>query len=201
MQSISSVGKEPKLNHLAIASMTALLALMTDGCRLSSSIFTQERIVVDGEKTDFGFTGTWKEVSNLHERERDTSEGFSITMNSDGVYTLDAKAGEDFKITLRATSLSKDSEYAIVDVDIEADKKLYSRYLAIATRKDDELFVWWIESKNIAKMLHESGHSAVVEHGTFSTRVYVKPDALLDCVREHSKQLVGEPMRLKQVSK
>jgi hypothetical protein len=187
--------------YFAIAATVAMLAVSADGCRSSSSIYPQSRVVVEPTKTDFGFIGTWRTVPTQNSPSIEINEDFSISMNADGVYKLESKTLVDFAITLRATELGKDSGYAIVDVDVVADEKHYCRYLMLAKRKDDELFVWWVESKNIAAKLHESGHSGVIEHGTFSTRVHTKPANLLDCVRKHSKELVGEPTRLKLVIK
>jgi hypothetical protein len=186
---------------LAIAATVAMIALTTDGCRSSNAICPQARVVVEPAKTDFGFVGTWRELPSPNSPGINNPEEFSISMDAEGVYKFENKEMDDVAISLRAIELEEGSGYAIVDVDIVASKKHYCRYLALAKRKDDELFVWWIESKNIAAKLHESGYSAVVEHGTFSTRVYAKATDLIDCVRRHSKELVGEPTKFTLVVK
>ena len=187
--------------YFAIAATVAMIAVSADGCSLSSPIYPQTRVVVEPAKIDFGLVGTWRGVPTENSPNIDINDDFSISMNADGVYKLECKAFASFAITLRATELDEDSGYAIVDVDILADDEHYGRYLVLAKRKDDELCIWWIESKNIAAKLHNAGHSGVVERGTFSTRVHVKPSDLLDCVRKYSKELVGEPTKLKLIIK
>ncbi len=132
------------MNYVAMAALAAIIASSVDGCTSSSSIFPQERVVVDAVKTDFGFVGSWRSVPKGDSVKEEVSDDVAISMAADGVYTLESNSLVDFKITLRATELTKDSGYAIVDADIVAGEKLYCRYLLLAKRKDDELFVWWI---------------------------------------------------------
>lgn len=119
-----------------------MIAVSADGCRSSNSIYPQERVVVDPVKTDFGFVGTWRGVPTQNSPTIDIKEDFSISMNADGVYNLECKGLVDFAITLRAAELSNDSGYAILDVDVVSDEKHFCRYLVLAKRKDDELYVW-----------------------------------------------------------
>jgi hypothetical protein len=191
------------VNYIAITATFALVAISMDGCRQSNAICPQTPIVVEPTKAEFGFVGTWKELPEPNNPDMEHDEEFSISRDEDGVYRFENKNSDkdDAGITIRATELEKGSAYAIVEIDVVASRKHFCRFLALATRKDDELFLWWIESKNIAAKLHDSGHSGVVEHGTFSTRVYATPEALLDCIRKHSRELVGEPKRFKLVFK
>lgn len=117
------IRKESIVYYFAIAATVAMIAVSADGCRSSSSIYPQARVVVEPVKTDFGFIGTWRAVPTQNSPNIDINEDFSISMSADGVYKLECKALVDFAITLRATELDKDSGYAIVDVDIVADEK------------------------------------------------------------------------------
>ncbi|QDU96621.1 hypothetical protein [Lignipirellula cremea] len=66
-------------------------------------------------------------------------------------------------------------------------------------RYDDRgLTVWQVRTGNLAKLMHADGHSAVLEHATFATRVFAEPADLLDCVARHGKELAKSPNRYKR---
>jgi hypothetical protein len=139
--------------YFAIAATVAMIAVSADGCRSSSSIYPQTRVVVEPAKTDFGFIGTWRAVPTQHSLSIEINEDFTISMNADGVYKLECKALVDFVITLRATELGKDSGYAIVDVDIVADEKHYCRYLMCLANMGTLHFVFACENLGVFTVL------------------------------------------------
>ena len=183
---------------LAVAVLSLLISL---GCERSGVISPQERVVTQPEKRDFGLVGSWRSMPDPvfdTDRKKDI---MTIETADDGVYSVKSESLDELAVSFRAVSLDDDSGYAIIDIEAQLKDELTIRYLALAKRKEDNLYVWWIESKNLAKLMHGDGHSAVIEHRLFGTVVYAEPDQLLACVRNHSRELVGKPTVLRSNAK
>jgi len=182
-----------------LIAFSALVILILAGCKHEGAISPQERVVTNPDATDFGLCGTWRAVSD-HALELNLTEPLRITMGDDGVYAVEWSIAGAPVVSLRATTLGNDSNSAVVDVEASFAENLAARYLAVAKREGDELHVWWIEAKNLAQTMHENGYSAVIEHEALATKVFADSDQLLDCVREHARELIGQRTVLELVT-
>jgi len=181
--------------------------LICAGCGKHEGIISlPERVITQPEKKDFGLVGTWYQHPSDSVFETDEKkEAMTIKMADDGVYTVQAESLGEAEVLLRAISLDAnpgsnrdDADdafgYAIVDIEIKLKEKVQFRSLAVVKRQGDDFFVGYIESKNLAKFMHADGHSAVMEHGTFGTKVHAKPEQLIACVRNHFRELINSPV-------
>ena len=185
----------------SICFVAVLSCLVCVGCEHKGAISPHDRVVTHPEKRDFELTGTWQSIPDPDfDSDRET-DSLTIKMADDGVYSVESESLDELDVLFRAVSLDDESGYAIVDVEAKLRGKVYCRYLALAKRKDDRLFVWWIESKNLARLMRADGHSAVIEHGTFGTTVHAEPAHLVACVRKHSRELVGKPTVFQSVAR
>ncbi len=188
--------------------------LICAGCGKHEGIISlQERVIMQPEKKNFGLVGTWYQHPSDPVFETDEkTEAMTIKMADDGVYTVQAESLGEGEVWLRAISLDANPGsnpdgaddafgYAIVDIEIKLKGQVQFRSLAVVKRQGDDLFVGYIESKNLAKLMHVDGHSAVIERGTFSTKVHAKPDQLIACVRNHFRELIGSSVIFRSSAK
>ena len=165
------------------------------GCN-RDAIQPQEPVIRSPEIRDFGFEGSWR--ANVDNQVTDSSnravepKPVTISMDENGVYSVKGPALRNLDVTFRVVSLLKDSAYAIVDIEVKEESAVV-RYLAIAKREHEQLYLWWVEGKQLAKFMLDNGFSAVIERELLGTRVYAKSDELLKCVRKHSRSVVGKP--------
>ena len=185
----------------SISTACILSLLACCGCKPEGAISPQERVVTKPEKQDFGLVDTWQSIPDPKFDENGKTDVLTIEIGDDGVYKVESTALDKISVSLRATALDDDSGCAIVDVEAQLQDKVLIRLLALAKRKDDNLYVWWIESKNLAQLMCSDGHSAVIEHGSFGTKVHAKPDQLVACVRKHSRELVRKPILFRSIAR
>ena len=173
------------------AAFVAFLLLALTGCDQERVIAPNRRIVTQAEKRDFGFVGTWKQITRA---DLGAGRGATIViqMAKNGIYSVKSDSLREFEISSRAMSLDDESGTAIVDIEAVARMET-ARRVVLARRVEDKLYLWWIESKNLAALMHADGHSAVIEHHALLTNVFAEPQDLVACIRKHSSKLVGEP--------
>ena len=119
---------------------------------------------------------------------------------SDGIYKIEAAEWKDTAITMRAANLNREPGYVVMEVAFDTPATHDSiRWLAVAKIETDTVYLWWVQSTNLANSLHDEDVSAVIERDSFQTRVLVKPDGLLKTIRLHAKDLVGQPLTLRRM--
>lgn len=177
-----------------------VLLLCMCGCTRDGMISPQERVVTVPDTEDVGLVGVWRTVTVPPGMPSDPQQSspLTISMSDSGVYAVKSEWLNDLEISLRANVISGLAGYGIVDVEAQHGDELW-RCLAVTKRDEEHLYVWWIEAKNLAQAMHAEGCSAVIEHGTFSTKVHADPGDLLECVQEHLHELTGSPTVYKEV--
>ncbi|WP_144059365.1 hypothetical protein [Rhodopirellula sp. SWK7] len=177
---------------MRIAVICVASVLLLAGCKHQGAVSPQQQVVTKPMAPKFDLTGSWIAAPDVA-LPQDANEPVTIRKTGDGVFSIDMFAADGIAIELRTTQLGEQEDYAIADVLASANGKPWIRYLGIIARKNDTLMVWWIESKSLAKLMHADGHSAVVEHSAFGTKVFADAEDLLQCVRQHSRELAGKP--------
>ncbi|WP_197454270.1 hypothetical protein [Stieleria varia] len=117
----------------------------------------------------------------------------SVRKLRDGVYAIDIESHGKISIECRTTPLVKSDDCVIADIVASSANEPPLRLIGVVKRQGESLSVWWIESTNLAKLLHEDSYSAVIEHGLLYSKVYADAEDLLKCIQKHSRELVGDP--------
>lgn len=175
------------------------LLLCVCGCTRSSMISPQQPVVTEPDTEDVGLVGVWHAVTlppGLPSNS-EASAPVSISMDDGGIYAVKSELLDNLEISLRANAISGMSGYAVVDVEAKHGDDSW-RSLAVTKRDGEHLYVCWIEAENLARAMHAEGYSAVIERGTFSTKVYADSGELMACVQKHLQKLVGSPVVYKK---
>ncbi|MEM8671496.1 MAG: hypothetical protein AAGG48_28510 [Planctomycetota bacterium] len=177
---------------MRIAVICIASVLFLSGCKHQGAVSPQQQVVTKPTTPKFDLTGAWIAAPEVV-LPQDSNKPITIRKTGDGVFSIDMFAADGIAIELRTAQLGEQEGYAIADVVASTNGKPWIRYLGIIAKKEDMLTVWWIESKSLAKLMHADGHSAVIEHSAFGTKVFADAEDLRQCVRQHSRELVGKP--------
>ncbi len=171
--------------------LVLLSIVILNGCKHQGAVSPQQQVIAVPKTPAFDIAGTWVAVSDPSFP--DETKPITVRKIGEGVYSIEILAPEEFEIELRTTELGDAKNYAITEVLASAGGSEWGRYLGLIAMKNGAITVWWIESKNLARLLHADGHSAVIEHSAFGSKIHAGSDDLLDCIQKHSRELVGQP--------
>ncbi|OYP35627.1 hypothetical protein [Rhodopirellula sp. MGV] len=177
---------------MRIAVICIASVLLLAGCKHQGAVSPEQQVVTKPTAPKFDLAGSWIAAPDVA-LSQETNEPITIREKGDGVFSVDMFASDGIAIELRTTQLGEQEDYAIADVLASSNGIPGIRYLGIIARKDDTLSVWWIESKSLARLMHADGHSAVIEYSAFGSKIFANAEDLLECIRQHSRELVGKP--------
>lgn len=162
------------------------------GCKHQGAISPQKEVIAKPTSPNFKLEGNWVPESDIL-LPVSSNESVGIRKTDTGVYTVQFPDADGFNVEVRTTTLAQHKDYAIAEAHASSNDTSHFRFIGIICCRDDKLSVAWIESKNLAKLMHDEGCSAVIERSAFGTKVFAEPDDLLNCITKHPTDLVGKP--------
>ena len=180
---------------LAIAA--ACLGLI--GCNTHTGISPKETVIKKSADRDFHFAGTWLPVGQATKSAANQPDLSTFRLEIEGTdeYMATVRGTVEnqehqVKATFRAVEISQDDPHAIVEVHIDDGLFFKGHYLSVAAVKGDYLYLWSIDGRKLAEHLYNSGHTAVIEHFSYHSTVRCPPEKLLDTIRQHAAEVLGD---------
>ena len=162
------------------------------GCKHQGAISPQKEVIAKPIAPKFKLEGNWVPDTDVL-LPVSTNESVGIRKADTGIYKIEFPDAEGFNVEVKTTTLPQRRDYAIAEAHASSNGTSYFRFIGIIRCSDDNLSVAWIESKNLAKLMHDEGYSAVIERSAFGTKVFAEPDDLANCIAKHATELVGKP--------
>ena len=162
------------------------------GCKHEGAISPQKEVIPNPVSPKFKLAGSWIPDAEIL-LPVGSNEPVSIRQTDDGVFAVTFPDADGLDVEVRTTPLRPRKGYVIAEAHASANDTSWLRFIGIIKCSDDKLSVAWIESENLARLMHEEGHSAVIERSAFGTKVFAESDDLLDCITKHANELVGKP--------
>ncbi|MEM6473776.1 MAG: hypothetical protein AAF802_29730 [Planctomycetota bacterium] len=170
----------------------ALLLVVFVGCKHKGAISPHREVITEPTTPSFDCEGVWSPEPDVP-FPQGLEQLVTIREVEDGVFSLHLSNSDEVEFEVRTTSLGEHDQYAIAEMHASIQGESWLRYIGIVQCTDDKLTAWWIESKDLARLMHADGHSAVIERGAFGTKVFAESGDLLDCITKHSRELIGKP--------
>lgn len=178
-----------------------LIALLTAfaGCA-ETGVAPVERVIDAPSANDFGFVGEWKQTGDDVSSHADVV--ISISRENETTYSVSGFGTEYEQFTVRfsATEIAPDKPHAIVELTVSDPSGMETRRLVYASVRDDRLRVWLVNARALGDLLYARRAPAVIEHDLSSTTVRCDGPLLLDTIRTHPKELLGELRTFRRVA-
>ena len=84
------------------------------------------------------------------------------------------------------------SEHAIVQINLFGDDENPGYCYGYALRKDDNLYLWAIQSDKLVKLIKEKELNSVIDHGGWATHITADSKKLLEMLAENSGTLASK---------
>lgn len=180
--------------------LLVLVAFLCVGCKHEGAITPQQEVISKPASPRFKLDGVWIPDTDAL-LPAGSGEPVVIRKVGNGVFAVDFADFDGIDIEVRTTAIGQRKRFAIAEAHASANGDSWLRFVGIIRFSDDKLGVSWIESKNLAKLMHKDGHSAVIEHSAFGTKVFADSDDLLDCITKHTNELTGKPVTFTRKTK
>jgi len=170
------------------------ILIFAAGCNVQTGLAPVEPVITNSTDREFGFVGVWHPAESSGAADSHDSYEFAVTKGE--IYNATAidpstEADRQSAVQFHAREISPHHPHAVVELIYKYDEKHVYRRLAIAAVLEDQLHLWTIDGKKIAEHLYEEEVTAVIEHSTFSSSIRCDGKQLLEAIKKHSGEIVG----------
>lgn len=175
------------------ATVLGLAALLFLGCENRTPVIVAKPIVTNPQASRLALEGKWQPIESPVFGDAPTGKTHEVRRLPDGRYEIILE-GEVYKAICQAASFNDDHNEALLEIQLVGEGFSDSKYLAVAHIQEAWLHVAFIDRpERLAECMAEDGYSAVLEHDSWWSTITADGDELLDCVRNHTKELVSPP--------